>query len=462
MFNALRNVLTRWFGPSATADTSASAQPADEHVVLHAEADDEANNTLVPYDENLLERARTQWQFGDWESLAALERDQLQHHPDRGKLALLAAAGLLQTGDNNKARDYIRLAQDWGVSDKMISRILIAGVHNSLGRASAASGQDHRALNHFENAVATGTPGGEVRLLSQARMNYQLSQGNTRHDVFLNATTPRNVNSQDKRPISDKQVENNKSGAADNNDNIKPKFGSDAQIDDFINDIAPFFAGRAITYVDVGAYIGEVLLKILDTRKINIREAHLIEPNPESFTKLKENVQDCNVPSCNVYNFGISNQVGIATFRAAKSMTKKLNADIPISNASNLFEVECQRLDDISSVFTDGHVDLLKLDVEGEELDVLQSAKALFERQRVDVLYVEVGLNREGTQQTYFGVLDSILQSHGYRVFKIYEQKNEWIEDSPLLRRCNAAYMSHKFVSMNPNFSKMKTSRNAS
>lgn len=30
---------------------------------------------VVPYDENLLERSRTQWQFGDWESLAKLERD---------------------------------------------------------------------------------------------------------------------------------------------------------------------------------------------------------------------------------------------------------------------------------------------------------------------------------------------------------------------------------------------------
>lgn len=176
MFNALRNVLTRWFGPSAPEDTSASSQAADEHMVLHAEADDEQNNTLVPYDENLLERARTQWQFGDWESLAALERDQLQHHPDRGKLALLAAAGLLQTGDSNEARNYIRLAQDWGVSKTLISQILVAGVHNSIGRAAAVSNNQHRALQHFENAIAIGTPGADAKLLTQARARKQLDQ----------------------------------------------------------------------------------------------------------------------------------------------------------------------------------------------------------------------------------------------------------------------------------------------
>ena len=27
---------------------------------------------LCPYDENLLERSRTQWQFGDWQSLAEI------------------------------------------------------------------------------------------------------------------------------------------------------------------------------------------------------------------------------------------------------------------------------------------------------------------------------------------------------------------------------------------------------
>jgi len=132
--------------------------------------------TLVPYDENLLERARTQWQFGDWQSLARLDRDTLQHHPDRAKLALLAAAGRLQTGQVAEARQFIRLAQDWGVGKKLISQILIAGVHNSLGRAAAIGNQQQRALQHFENAITIGMPGSDAKLLTQARINEQRSQ----------------------------------------------------------------------------------------------------------------------------------------------------------------------------------------------------------------------------------------------------------------------------------------------
>jgi hypothetical protein len=141
-----------------------------------SQIDNEEAQNVVPYDENLLERSRTQWQFGDWESLARLERDILQHHPDRAKLALLAAAGHLQQGDNQAARQFTRLAKDWGCSKKLISQILISGVHNSLGRAAAISGQAQRALQHFHSSIESGAAHSEVSLLTEARLNRQLTE----------------------------------------------------------------------------------------------------------------------------------------------------------------------------------------------------------------------------------------------------------------------------------------------
>lgn len=135
-----------------------------------------SEQSIVPYDENLLERSRTQWQFGDWYGLVQLNRETLQHHPDRAKLALLAAAGRLQIGQATEAKQYLRLAKDWGVSKKTISQILIAGVHNSLGRAAAISNQKERASQHFQKSIRLGTPGSEARLLSSARIQYQYEQ----------------------------------------------------------------------------------------------------------------------------------------------------------------------------------------------------------------------------------------------------------------------------------------------
>ncbi|NCC83885.1 MAG: FkbM family methyltransferase [Clostridia bacterium] len=180
VFNALRSILARWFGfAPALPDTPPAEGEQGGSVTSNAhDADlaDASTGTLVPYDENLLERARTQWQFGDWESLVQLNRDTLQHHPDSAKLALLAAAGRLQTGLETEAKVYIRLAQDLGVSKKLISQILIADVHNSIGRAAAIGNQQHRALQHFENAISIGTPGADAKLLTQARISGQLQQ----------------------------------------------------------------------------------------------------------------------------------------------------------------------------------------------------------------------------------------------------------------------------------------------
>ncbi len=158
--------------------TKPRATQREPAILLTPELDDthDTNTHVVPYDENLFERARTQWQFGDWESLAKLDRNTLQHHPDRAKLALLAAAGHLQTNNTGAAKKFTRLAQDWGCSKKLVSQILIAGVHNSLGRAAATAGQQPRALKHFESAIAIGTPGSEVRLITQARVGEQLAQ----------------------------------------------------------------------------------------------------------------------------------------------------------------------------------------------------------------------------------------------------------------------------------------------
>jgi predicted O-methyltransferase YrrM len=174
VFTMLRDFFGRVFSSRRPGESDTATRFDHGEDEASAVEDDAAMH--VPYDENLLERARTQWQFGDWESLARLERDTLQHHPDRSKLALLAAAAHLQLNNTAAGRQFVRLAQDWGCNKKLVSQILIAGVHNSLGRAAALAGEQTRALAHFDSAISTGIPGGDAKLLAHARVNHQLEQ----------------------------------------------------------------------------------------------------------------------------------------------------------------------------------------------------------------------------------------------------------------------------------------------
>ncbi|MGM1054167.1 MAG: class I SAM-dependent methyltransferase [Pseudomonadota bacterium] len=130
----------------------------------------------IPHDPYLLERARTQWQFGDWHALTQLAQQPLEHHPDRAMLALLAAAGFMQVGDMAQARDHLRQSEAWGQKARLIRQVMISGVHNSLGRVSVLAGQPERAQRHFEGAIATGMPGSDTALLGRARIGLQQEQ----------------------------------------------------------------------------------------------------------------------------------------------------------------------------------------------------------------------------------------------------------------------------------------------
>lgn len=153
------------------ASTQATSQATKPTESRH-----QAELVPIPYDPYLLERARTQWQFGDWSSLVALAEQDLEHHPDRDKLAILAAAGFAQQGDVARAKQHVRLASDWGCEPKLIKQVMIAGVYNSLGRASELAGQPERAKQHFEGAIGIGMPGSDIILLAQARTGLQQEQ----------------------------------------------------------------------------------------------------------------------------------------------------------------------------------------------------------------------------------------------------------------------------------------------
>lgn len=126
------------------------------------------------HDGELLARARRQWQLGDWDSLAELNPDTLQEHPDRANLALLAATAHAQLGNMARSRQLAEQSLDWGQPKRLVGRFLIAGVHDSLGRAIALRENTQRALEHFEKALHTGTPEADPSVLAPIRAANQV------------------------------------------------------------------------------------------------------------------------------------------------------------------------------------------------------------------------------------------------------------------------------------------------
>lgn len=222
----------------------------------------------------------------------------------------------------------------------------------------------------------------------------------------------------------------------------------------FVSDLEPFLYGRPITYVDVGAYHGGVLLELLNSA-LRVREAHLIEPNPTSFQTLRENTGDLGATTrVACHQLAISSSPGVLSMRDEGTMTHVSSTPahgLGVADADQLFfEVRSVTLDELARDYELRHIHLLKIDVEGHELAVLEGAKDLLATGSVDVVYLEAGMNPEATQHVYYRDVEDALRAYGYRLHRFYEQRHEWPTDDPSLRRANMAFFSSAFAATNP------------
>lgn len=127
-------------------------------------------------DDQLLARARLQWQQGDWEGLAQTPLSSIEGHPQRARLALLLAAGHQQLGRVDAARRCANQALDWGCERRAVAQVLISGIHSSLARAADLGDDAARSRRHLEAALAIAYPGQDVQALVAQRQLQQRAQ----------------------------------------------------------------------------------------------------------------------------------------------------------------------------------------------------------------------------------------------------------------------------------------------
>ncbi|MGI9210908.1 MAG: hypothetical protein ACR2HF_00380, partial [Methylococcaceae bacterium] len=77
MINFFRIFMDRFFGFTALFFDSYQAEWDKTSALAKDTETDTRMGEPVAYDEYLLEKSRTQWQFGDWNSLAKLDRETL-------------------------------------------------------------------------------------------------------------------------------------------------------------------------------------------------------------------------------------------------------------------------------------------------------------------------------------------------------------------------------------------------
>lgn len=125
---------------------------------------------MLSSDHALLERAKSQWLSGDWDNLCRIKPDDIQDHPYRAHIVLLAAIAHQYRGNSATARRLAELAREWGCSREHLARVLISNVYETLGRARVRTNDPHRAKVHFNTASWLMTPEAHSESITRARL----------------------------------------------------------------------------------------------------------------------------------------------------------------------------------------------------------------------------------------------------------------------------------------------------
>lgn len=121
--------------------------------------------------------ARVLWLIGDWQNLIKLENDNILNTSDYSEVRILIAAAHLQMScDMNNIKDIILDLNTNKENEVLIKKVLIAGVFNILGRASALENQQAKAFKFFEKSIALMLPEGDFhKKVIKSRFYEQLS-----------------------------------------------------------------------------------------------------------------------------------------------------------------------------------------------------------------------------------------------------------------------------------------------
>jgi hypothetical protein len=94
------------------------------------------------------------------------------------------------------------------------------------------------------------------------------------------------------------------------------------------------------------------------------------------------------------------------------------------------------------------HISYLKVDTEGHDMEVLEGFAGMLQREEIDIVEVEAGMNPDNEVHVSFATLASFLGEHGYLLLRLYSQVAQGAQGGthglggPHLHRARAAFIS--------------------
>jgi FkbM family methyltransferase len=131
------------------------------------------------------------------------------------------------------------------------------------------------------------------------------------------------------------------------------------------------------TVFDVGANIGEYSIR--QSLRVGAEgRIYAFEPNPDAYSRLLRNIKINNLSNVVSFPVAVSNSSGKVFFSRDTRSTlagRIVDAGAPSDPSSEIISADAVSLDDIVESMGIKRIDVLKIDVEGAEMQVLDGAR---------------------------------------------------------------------------------------
>ena len=188
---------------------------------------------------------------------------------------------------------------------------------------------------------------------------------------------------------------------------------------DPFNDMARFVTSATPVLFDVGANFGQTTERFRQHFKDST--IHAFEPSPSTFETLRERTR--GITGLHLANSGLGAHPEIKTFvenrRPDISSFLEPGKDC-WGSVKQRIEVKLDTIDDYCEREGIGHIDVLKSDTQGFELEVLHGASRMFEQKRIRLVYLEVIFSAMYQGMPGIDELFKFLFRHGFRVVAVY------------------------------------------
>jgi len=183
--------------------------------------------------------------------------------------------------------------------------------------------------------------------------------------------------------------------------------------------------GKANVIFDVGANSGNTTLKYL--KLFPNAMIHSFEPFLDSY-KLFINLHKDNL-NVNLNKYALSNDVGSSILNINKSVdtnsfleSKKIGASSDKSCVSvSQILVETNTIDNYCSLNNIKEIDILKIDVQGSEIEVLKGALDMLKKGSIKLIYIETYFKRQYVNQPLFHDIAKLLYNYNFELQDIYD-----------------------------------------